>query len=264
MKICIISNGDAFDKRNWSGTPYNIAIRMKNYPNVDVVSLNIKNEIPNLFYKILCKIVGKKFLIKGSPRDPLVYKRDSAILQKKMNSIDADFYLFCAEYCMASFRSNAKYYNYVDATMRPLLEADSKKKIGIEFFLKGYEKNEIKCYRLLDGSFTMNEWSRESINSLYGFPKEKLYNIGFGINTSLYDGDKDYSDPHLLIVLREGTEYYKGLDLLLEAFELVKKKIFNVRLSVVGTNYKHVGGLHITMINLEKRLLNYLKGHLCM
>ena len=64
MKICIISNGDAFDKRNWSGTPYNIAIRMKNYPNVDVVSLNIKNEIPNLFYKILCKIVGKKFLIR--------------------------------------------------------------------------------------------------------------------------------------------------------------------------------------------------------
>ena len=242
MKICIISNGNAFDKRNWSGTPYNIASRMAEYPNVEVISLNVKEELPHSFYKLFCRTAGKVFLIKGSPRDPLVYKHDAEVLQKKMNEIAADFYLFCAEYCLSPQRSDAKYYNYIDATMRPLLEADPRKKIGIQFFLKGYEKNEKECYRLLDGAFTMNEWSRESIHYLYGFPKERSYNVGFGINTSFYDGDKDYSDPHLLIVLRKGTEYYKGLDLLLESFQLVKKKIPDIRLSVVGTDYRRVGG----------------------
>ena len=39
----------------------------------------------------------------------------------------------------------------------------------------------------------------------------------------------------LLIVLRKGTEKYKGLLLLLEAFKVLKKKRPNAKLAVVGT-----------------------------
>ncbi len=243
MKICIVSAGDAFDKKNWSGTPYNIASRLAGYPDVEVVSLSTRKELPHPFYKLLQKTLGKIFLIKGSPRDPLLYGHDSAVLQDKMNAIGADFYLFCAEYCLSPQRTDAKYYSYVDATMRPLLEADPRKKIGMEFFLRGYEVNEKACYSLMDGVFTMNEWSRESIHQLYGYPKKNMYNIGFGVNVAYYEGKKDYSDPHLLTVLRKGTEYYKGLDLLLEAFRIVRKKRPDIKLSVVGTEYKNIGGV---------------------
>lgn len=40
----------------------------------------------------------------------------------------------------------------------------------------------------------------------------------------------------LLIVLRKGTERYKGLDLLLEAFRIVHQEDPAVQLSVVGSD----------------------------
>ncbi len=239
MKICVIANGDPFDKGTWSRTPYNIVSRLEKYPNVQVVPFNIKKELPLRAYKLFCRFWGKVFLIKGSPRDPLVYKRASAILQKKLNMVGADIYLFCAEYCLSAQKTDAKYYNYVDATMRPLIEANIKQKAGSQFFLKRYEVNEKECYRLLDGSFTMNEWVGKSTADLYGFSKEKSYNVGFGVNCIYYDGEKNYDDPHLLIVLRRRTEQRKGLDFLLEAFEIAKQKIPNLRLSVVGTTMQN-------------------------
>ena len=246
MKICIVSNGDAFDEKNWSGTPFNLASRFEKYDNVEVISLNLRETVSHPVYRFLQKTIGKIILIKGSPRDPLVFKHDAKIIQEQMDALQADIYLFCAEYCLAQnvFDNKAPfYYNYVDATMRPLIEADPKRKMGIELFLKKYEENERVCYGLLNGCFTMNEWTRNSIHQMYGFPKEKIYNVGFGINTNYYMGDKDYKTPHLLIVLRKGTEYYKGLDLVLEAFVDARKSIPELKLSVVGTEYEQIEGV---------------------
>ena len=45
-----------------------------------------------------------------------------------------------------------------------------------------------------------------------------------GVNLEPYYGEKNYDDNLLLIVLRKGTEYYKGLLLLIDAFDIVKGK----------------------------------------
>ncbi|MCS2966996.1 glycosyltransferase [Bacteroides ovatus] len=47
---------------------------------------------------------------------------------------------------------------------------------------------------------------------------------------------KNYDDNLLLIVLRKGTEYYKGLLLLIDAFDIVKEKVSNAKLAIVGTD----------------------------
>lgn len=47
---------------------------------------------------------------------------------------------------------------------------------------------------------------------------------------------ENYDDNLLLIVLRKGTEYYKGLLLLIDAFDIVKEKVSNAKLAIVGTD----------------------------
>lgn len=245
MKICIVSNGEATDPKNWSGTPYNIAARLKEYNDIEVCSLNLKKLIKHPIYDLFRRTIGKFVFLKGSPRDPMLYLHDSKIIAEKLQEIGADINLYCAEYCVrGGAKTDAqKNYAYVDATLRPLLEADPKKKLGTNIFLSGYEKNERACYALLDGVFTMNEWTIESAQKLYGAEKSKFTNVGFGINASYYLEEKSYADNHLLIILRKGTEYYKGLDLLLEAFVIAQKKVPDLRLSVVGTDYKQVEGV---------------------
>jgi len=83
--------------------------------------------------------------------------------------------------------------------------------------------------------FTQNEWTRQCLLSEYGILPDKVHNVGFGVNAEPYLGEKNYEDDLLLIVLRKGTEKYKGLLLLLEAFNILKSKRPNVKLAVVGT-----------------------------
>jgi glycosyltransferase involved in cell wall biosynthesis len=71
--------------------------------------------------------------------------------------------------------------------------------------------------------------------SEYGFEAKKVFNVGFGINVNPFYGDKNYDNELLLIVLRKGTEKYKGLYLLLEAFKYLRVKRPTVKLAVVGT-----------------------------
>ena len=123
------------------------------------------------------------------------------------------------------------------------MEADPNKKPGVELFLKAYEKNERFCYTKMDGCFAQNDWCMHAINERYHYPLERIINVGFGINASYYTGEKDYANPHLLIILRKGTEHIKGLDFLLEAFKIAKQTRTDLRISVVGTEYTSMDGV---------------------
>ena len=52
-----------------------------------------------------------------------------------------------------------------------------------------------------------------------------------------------YSKDLLLIVLRKGTERLKGLNLLLEAFPIVRKSCPTAELAVVGTTGPEIEGV---------------------
>ena len=84
MKICVIANGDAMDKTTWSGTSCNLVSRWSNMPGVEVISLDlnklIRQKLHYKVYNMFCRVFGKIFLIKNSPRDPFVYAIESKIV----------------------------------------------------------------------------------------------------------------------------------------------------------------------------------------
>lgn len=155
-----------------------------------------------------------------------------------------DALLFTGEHCLDHpLPWNMKSYAYIDRALGPLIRMKADCQPGVERYLRKYEKNDKLSLSCLNACFTANEWSRKYIIDNYGLPKEKIINVGIGINVPLYLGEKDYSNPDILIVLRKGTEKYKGLDLLLEAFKLAQKRMPDLTLHVVGTDYEKVSGV---------------------
>jgi glycosyltransferase involved in cell wall biosynthesis len=91
--------------------------------------------------------------------------------------------------------------------------------------------------------FTFNEWTKISLVQDYNCNIDKIINIGFGANLIPYTGNKDYSNYHILIILRRGLEVNKGLFLLLDAFKIAYKRNSNLKLSVVGTTLDPIQGV---------------------
>lgn len=241
MKLALVINGEVDDKKVWSGIVYNLAEALKRNGDIDIIPINLKKILKK---SIAQRVLGKVIYIRNSTRDPWRYHGDSVRIETAIKETHADICLFVPEFCLSKLGiPGIKCYTYTDAVLYFLLEANPPRKVLWKPFMKKYNENEKICFEKMEGTFTLNEWSKNCIHSFYGIEKNRVYNVGFGVNTSFYTGLKDYSQKHLLIVLRKGTEYYKGLDLLLEAFQMIHAKDPEVFLSVVGTDYKSMDGV---------------------
>ena len=100
-----------------------------------------------------------------------------------------------------------------------------------------------KYLNRLKGVFTFNQWTADSLIDNYNIDNNKIYNIGFGAHLLPYDGEKDYTNGKILIVLRRGLEKNKGLYLLRDAFRLARKENPKLSLHVVGTTLETEDGI---------------------
>jgi glycosyltransferase involved in cell wall biosynthesis len=124
-----------------------------------------------------------------------------------------------------------RHFAYVDATL-------------IRYQPRSVSASALRSYRdvtrryldSMNAVFAMNEWVRTSYIEDYGFPAERVFNVGFGVNVTPFAGEKNYDDNLLLIILRRATASVKGLDLLLEALPMVRRELPGTRLAVVGTS----------------------------
>lgn len=242
-KLCIAAFGDPRDPKVWSRTPSIVFDYFNQDKELAVETLNMR-EAGGFIHKI-SKGFGKIIYRKGTTRDPFLYKILSNRISRYTKKIKADSYLFLAEHCLSGKKYNhAKYYVYLDALLRPYFVYDKRKKKPFsEEFLRLYERNDKESLLQMDGIMTLSQWSKDFLVSEYGIDEKKIHNIGFGINAQYYYGEKDYSNKQMMIVLRSGAEYVKGLPLLLEAFKILHAADPDVRLVVFGTTAERIEGV---------------------
>ena len=242
-EICIAALGDPRDPKVWSRTPSRIVDYFESQDGYHINRLNLK-DISGVLFRA-SSLVGKLVYRRGTLRDPLIYRIEANRIAKKTYEIKADTFLFIAEHGLNyKRRPNAKYYVYLDSLLRPHLDYDKRKqKPFFNIFLKGYESNDRKSFEQMDAIFTQNQWSKDFINKEYGIPEERIHNVGFGINCDFYEGEKDYTKQQLMTVLRRGTEYVKGLPLLIETFKYAREEMPELKLAVFGTTAEQVEGI---------------------
>lgn len=236
MKLLLASRGDVENPRNWSGTPYNLYNHFVKMPGVDVATLNwqLNRNLLRFYHMVL----GKMMFIHGTARDPFLSVSAEGKIKKEFANLKTipDFVLFISDYCVQKgISSKIKYAAYFDSFLGLQMQYVDNNRTGMNFFRRHYEAKNKESLERMTLIFTQNEWTRQCLLNEYNLPSAKVCNVGFGINATPFTGDKNYEDELLLIVLRKGTEKYKGLLLLLDAFKILKQKRPNVKLAVVGT-----------------------------
>ena len=238
VEITLVVMGDVKNPHTWSGTPYNI-YRELIKKGVRVNCIN-ENELISPLEKKIVRCLNKFGIIADLDRSPLFYHSIAKRLQIKLNEINVKNVLFISSHCLDdSCDERKKYYLYVDAVKRPVVEAgryNRIKRFFIKLSLPKYEKRDRMSYAHMSEVFYLNDWTRQYLIDSYKIPAEKITTVNCGVNLEPYYGEKNYDDNLLLIVLRKGTEYYKGLLLLIDAFDIVKEKVSNAKLAIVGTD----------------------------
>lgn len=240
MKIILLSRGGFNNPESWSGTPYTVYKELKDKTiNLEISDWQINRNILRLYHVIY----GKLFFIIGSARDPLLhffFKRKVISILKSQENKVMSWVLFIPDICIPDkIEGKFKFSVYTDALipdMIPHIYADDNK-YGKKYVISYFNKYDRIYFERMSLIFTQNEWTRQAIISQYSISTEKIINVGFGVNLQPYQGEKNYNNDLLLIVLRKGTEKYKGLLLLLEAFDLLLKLRPQVKLAVVGTDF---------------------------
>lgn len=241
MKLVVAAWGEPTDEKVWSKTP-SILVKMLQERGVNVSTFNLR-QFENLFMRFFSLLFRKIFRLRIMTRSCIVryyyqHKFDAFVHNNKGKKI-----LYIAEHCSKRPYPDVEQYVYMDSVLRPYYIYDEQTSDFAKNQLSSYEKIDRKSLASMNKIFTQNQWTKDFIVKEYGINKDKVLNIHFGVNLKPLMSKKDYSKNLLLIVLRKGTERLKGLNLLLEAFPLVRKSCPTAELAVVGTIGPEIEGV---------------------
>ncbi len=247
-KIILSCFGDPRNPRTWSGTPHALYTGLSEANLLkDTIDYSIEKNIKYLLPEMAGKIAENFFYRRSDTRDFFTsgsYEKNLLSHFKRKGVTSEDILFHICEYCVPpQLAGKVKNVAYVDATLKGVMEFGLNTKPLLKKYMNWYNEKNVSYLERLDYIFTMNEWSRQSLIKDYSINGNKIKNIGFGVNLQPYFGTKDYTNKEMLIVLKRGWEKLKGLDLLLEAFDIVKRKDEDVKLHVVGTTYKQQAGV---------------------
>lgn len=204
----------------------------------DIESLEWVSVFPAIpwWYQKLLTLYSRFFYVKdGNPFEQQMYLFFKRKTLKEIRKMQAEWII--AKTITNGFPSNKKFCTYVDADFEEVMKMDiNRSKPLFDFYLNYYHSKAGEAYSRQNLIFTQNEWTRQSLIKKFGLSKEKVINVGFGVNLKTYDGEKSYSNDLLLIILRPHNAQVKGLDLLIEALPLVRKQYPNIRLAIVGNS----------------------------
>jgi glycosyltransferase involved in cell wall biosynthesis len=100
--------------------------------------------------------------------------------------------------------------------------------------LAAFEEAERESLHGLSHVFTFGAYVRDNIIAHYGLPADRVTTVGSGMGAiEPYDGPKTYDKPALLFVAKHLFQA-KGGVLLLEAFELARRRRPDLTLTIVG------------------------------
>lgn len=237
MMVTLAARGGFDNPKSWSGTPFILKNELEKALGsaVPAIDWQINKTILSLYHRIYSRI----FFTWGTSRDPLLHPLFKSRISSLLKNVGSErqWLMFVSDYCIPDHVTDKlRYAAYFDAFLLDFFDYIVDERLMRKPFIRHYERYNREYLSRMDVIFTQNEWTRHSITEVYNIDPDKIINVGFGINVSPLEEDKNYDEECILIVLRKGTERYKGLLLLLDAFKLVREKNPSVSLAVVGTD----------------------------
>jgi len=238
-KLNYIVKWDKDKTRTWSGTPAGILQGLSEIGiEFNEVDLGY-TEFQKIFHKLicgLCKIVSKRdfdlysLYIQGKVLRKKIKNRKIETLPSIMfwtlnSSLNEDAYVY--QDLSVNYIASMYYDRHELLKYTPLSPNVPEKLVKIR------QKNEMKFYKSCRGIFTMSNWLAEDIVVTLGINPQKVHSVGGGCNidANLIDTSKKQGNKFLFV----GIDFFrKGGDLVVSAFELIRKNNLNAELYIAG------------------------------
>lgn len=264
LKICWVVPDLELYNRLWSMQQLYDDWLLRN--DVELLVIEYGKRKPHSFLSFIDRI--SRYLYSWrTPQDLFYRKIYQKQLKKCLTNIGAvDYFFFPATLnYIPELKERGKLCLYTDCMLSDMNPYRNYKFLKfVSSFL--FKRRIIEDTKHLDFIFCQNDWSADSFRNKFTLPINRIVNVHFGVNLELYDGDKDYNNHRMLIVLRKGNEYLKGCTLLVKAMPLIRKVISDATLDIVGTDYGngvegvvcHVDEPRSTTVELFKKTSLYV------
>ena len=246
MKKLIVMYSE--DKKNptntWSGTSYSLRKALEK--KIEVIFIDLHEGIILRLLRRLSLQVGKK------TRSRIFGPLYDILLQMKANYLLREYKDIPVLEIANEVKIKNPYYLYQDLSLAvlPTIQDELKEKGiascgGLRMELSdGEMERKIRVqkdiYFNAEKSFFMGKWVEKEMKEIYPEISDKFFSVGGGINKEFTRGIK-LNISKDKIILFVGIDFdRKGGKIVLEAFEILKKRVKNVKLVIVGPQRQNV------------------------
>ena len=275
MKILIISPGNPFNHRAWSGTLFYLTKTIENLGHTIIWHGEIPRASTLFKVKLFIKYLftGKKIRWKHS----IEYaKRIGQLITKRIKNYDYDLAVVIAASTEAAFvEINAPIIYISDATFEKMVNYESSfSNISNNSIFEG---NYLEKKILNKSTYIMypSEWPIQSAIAFYKIPKTKIVKAKFGSNFPNIDSEDEleklYNHNQILKLLFIGVKWEtKGGPIAIETLNELNKRNIKTELTVVGCSVpkNNLPGLNVISFldksnknDLEKLYKLYRENH---
>ena len=238
MTIAITSAfGDPLDPRTWSGAPANLAMAlMRKGTTVEGIAprMSLFEKAAIAAFDMVTGVgrpINTEHILRGRfSRSRLARRTEQAACQLGLRSV-----LHTGTFDLSVDRNpSLKHYLYCDHTwdLTRRYHRDVPKYNAQA--MDEFERAEREALMGLSHIFTFGQYVRDNLIEHYGVLPHRVTAVGSGMGQiEPYYGSKDYSKNHLLFVAKHLWEA-KGGELLLEAFDIARHQISDLKLTIVG------------------------------
>jgi glycosyltransferase involved in cell wall biosynthesis len=230
--------GDPRDLRSWSGAPANLANALERL-GVSVEGIRPRMSRLAKLGVAACDMaagLGRPLSSEQVLRGMRSRRKLAAQVAETASRLGTRHVLHTGTFDLPApdLASGVKHYLYCDHSWA--LSKDLHVHAGRygERALAAFEQAERESLRGLSHVFTFGAYVRDNLIAHYGLPADRVTAVGSGMGAiEPYDGPKTYDKPALLFVAKHLFQA-KGGVLLLEAFELARRRRPDLALTIVG------------------------------
>jgi glycosyltransferase involved in cell wall biosynthesis len=236
-KIAVASYGHPLNYRTWSGTPFHICneLKKRNLLGATIDIEGYAGGFTKKFYTVISRLIYYGSF--DAERGMFQRKMRADNLRKEIleNNVKQVLHMGLLGLPYNTKDLAVKNYMYCDYAWNLWVKQSSLARKCSKKLLEDAEVLERDSFRQMDHIFTTSRFLKDNIAEHYSISEDKITVAGTGRGKlEPYSGEKNYKNGKILFVAKDGLFVDKGGLILVNAFEIAKKKNPALILNIVG------------------------------